>query len=426
METGNEQISKVSGWVFGISLIILVFSMFPLLLNSNNTLFIIICIICLTINIVTAIFCLVNRNAAIPTIQKSSTNSISSYQKEKIVILLPFVPTNDDLHEAQKNAIKDDCIAQLLGIYNFLKNDGQKYYDDFEFIFINHENKAEIAKIKAIKQLNKGVKYFFSTMSSVNIELSKFFVSNEMVKKNDSILLCTATSSMKLNLQKNRVYRFYPRCIEEGAVLADFIKKKQIKNVTSIVVGSNHGIETAKSLEYGINNKYISIKTITIEFGYSASYITKIINDKKDDLNKKDLAIMVCHYGQGITDIVNALKETIFTDENGNYRDRAELPLILFSSTIMSDMWLGKINDILNNINYIIAEPIYPKEKKDVVKDFAHAAFSHFIRTIEKKNNEIIDFHTAWITIECMNKLSHTFEDNGDTIINMKVEHNIK
>jgi hypothetical protein len=382
--------------------------------------------------------------------------------RKRVAILLPLDP-NGIINESQRKAIIDDSIAQLLGIFKFIRNEGQKTYDDIEYIFINHQNHPPTAKEKVAEEIKKGTKYFFSTMSKVNVELSEFFTGekdndgNKIDDRNNPILVCTATSSCKLKTGKNKVYRYYPRSIEEGERLAISLNELLLlqniniadRNVSSIIINSNHGIETVEAFKKKLNSDelrssqihYNESKEVKLCFDMDKNRVKEAIKQHRVFYSNKNHTILISHYGQGITDIMDSLRELVLGEIktlNGEnvfvYKNKNELPFFLFSSTLKSETWQKPIKEILAHIRYCIAVPQYDNgstKHKDVVKDFSEYAFTKLIKSIIMlKKGRKEDFHSAWTSINSPDDLVRNREyvldenrmENGDIKINMTTE----
>jgi ABC-type multidrug transport system fused ATPase/permease subunit len=380
--------------------------------------------------------------------------------RKLVAILLPLDPKSET-EDSQRKAIVDDSIAQLLGIFKFIRNEGQKTYDDIEYIFINHQNHPSTAKEKVTEEIKKGTKYFFSTMSKVNVELSEFFTGekdkdgNKIDDRNNPILVCTATSSCKLKTEKNKVYRYYPRSKEEGErfaiTLNDLLQNINIadRKVSSIIINSNHGIETVNAFSKKLKSdelkgskiQYKESEEVKLCFDMNKNKVKRAIEQHSDFYSNKNHTILISHYGQGITDIMDSLRELVLgkiTIRNGenvfDYKKKEELPLFLFSSTLKSETWQQPIKEILDHIRYCIAVPQYDNgatKHVDVVKDFSEYAFTKFIKSIIMvKNGRKEDFHSAWTSINSPDDLVENIEylrdenhiENGDIKITMKID----
>jgi hypothetical protein len=320
-------------------------------------------------------------------------------------------------------------------------------------IFINHENDPSTAIEKVEEEIKKGTKYFFSTMSKVNVRLSGFFTGeadddgNKIDDKNNPILVCTATSSYKVQTKKNKVYRYYPRSKEEGEQLAmvlnDLSKTIKIEKASAIILDSNHGTEAVEAFKENlVGIVYDTTHEVKVSFGMSKDDVFKTVEAHKTDLSDKKLAILISHYGQGITDIMTSLKELVLAEkvnvsgkEVWSYKNKEALPLFLFSSTLKSETWQKPIEDILKQIRYRIAVPQYDKKSNkhaDVVKDFSEFTFTKFIKSIIMvKNGRKKDFHSAWKSINTPDDLVKNREyvrdkktgiENGDTKIYMTID----
>ena len=141
------------------------------------------------------------------------TTEYNSYKK-RIVLLFP-------LNEELKSSYQDG-VRQLLGFTEYLQNNPE-YSKNIEFRIYDHSMKEEVAERIIKEEMDEGTQYFFSTMSKVNVPLSKAFpkiVESYNFKGKKPILVCGVTSAPSINLTENSVYRYYIRSQEEAKILA--------------------------------------------------------------------------------------------------------------------------------------------------------------------------------------------------------------
>jgi len=310
-------------------------------------------------------------------------------QRERIAILLPW--------SQSKQAALEDGKLQLEGVINFIAHN-DSIAKEFDFVFLNHENDTTVAMKKVNEELKLNTKYFFSTMSAVNECLSKKFISDPEMK--NAILVCAVTSSPEVKTMRNKVYRYYVRSKEEGDKLA-MIVDDSIKNATAIVVGDSYGKGAAMAFQERWNDRE---SREPMEYVYHLPQNAnkeKIVEYIKQNIKKippPPRAILICHYGHGIIQVISALKDL----------NLIEGSTLLFTSTAHNDRWQGHINRILreqkNKGSHYYAMPNYEyavgyNEKKysDDVKDFSEFAMGKLILSINKvKEKQAKTFDEAW------------------------------
>jgi hypothetical protein len=86
-------------------------------------------------------------------------------KQERVAILLPWSSSK------LKAALVEDGQLQVGGIIDFITKNEDKT-GKANFVFIDHKNDTTIAKTKVQEELHKGTKYFYSTMSAVNEDIS--------------------------------------------------------------------------------------------------------------------------------------------------------------------------------------------------------------------------------------------------------------
>jgi hypothetical protein len=313
-------------------------------------------------------------------------------KRERIAILLPLAGSS--------KTAQQDGMVQLLGVMNCITE--KNYSDDFEFVFIDHKNEYdEELKGKINSELRKGTKYFFSTMSKVNVPLSHYFCDsiyletyNDIRNNLMPILVCSATSTPDIQTCANKVYRYYVRSEDEGNGLCDYTKALHYSKVTSIFVDDAYG--------QGATNAFIKkwekdVSQIPLKFD-SLKYIKTQIEENISKIKVQNQAILICHYGMGMDNIIKSLEEYNVLEE---YK-----PILLITSTFSNEDWQRPIRHILNrhNIKCFSVKPDYidcdEKDKyNDDVKDFANFAFKKLLNSIivvkkDKKGN----FNTEWIS----------------------------
>jgi hypothetical protein len=337
---------------------------------------------------------------------------------ERIAILLPFTA------KSKQQSVVDDGLVQLSGVLEFIKTEGQQFSDKIGYTFIDHENHSgKTIESKIDNELKLGTKYFFSTMGDMNESLSDYF-RKEKVKKYNPVLVCTAVSSHNFKTEKNRIYRFYVRSTEEGDILAETANTLGLKKATAIVISSSYG----KTIEEKFREKWQTdygltyTSAIEVAYGEEKDNIKKELSKRgKEDYMDKD-AILVCHYGVGLTNIIQSLYELGIFDTPG------KRPVLLISSTFKSDTWQKPVEKILGEIPHYIAVPKYDKSTKkgkytDVVKNFSYFTIEKMVRTIVKiSDREASTFNEAWCSEKTPKYLCFDYEEPGDAKIEMGIE----
>ncbi|MBK9271926.1 MAG: hypothetical protein IPM48_10025 [Saprospiraceae bacterium] len=326
--------------------------------------------------------------------------------KTRIVIMLP-------LGDVIKPAYQDG-MRQMYGYAEFLNDYNSRYTEDFEFVPVDHSMNYEIAKQIVEREVNNGTKYFICTMSKVNEELSQHF--DEIVSKckysgDHPILICTVTSSPKISLKPNSVYRFYVRSQEEGKCLANFATNKKINSATYIVVNDPYGKGADEEFKKNWNGKFT--EGIKVDFGTGVDEISSQIEKQLKSIPQTDRqAIFIAHYGNGIDNILKALSKEKISG------------VILATSTLSITDWQEPIQNILSTYEWYTCVPDYnsiDKNQDDVIKNFTTHTLKRLVQTINLKNgNPTSSFDENWKKAEVYTNLDITWDTNGDAIIPMK------
>lgn len=335
--------------------------------------------------------------------------------QERIAVLIPGPYSKSE-------AVKDDGKLQLAGVMDFImQNDSlmQKY----NVVFLDHQNDTSVAKEKVSKEINRGTKYFFSTMSAVNECLSNEFLSNKKIPK-DAILMCAVTSSNNINTRKGKVYRYYIRSNEEGKTLA-LEGCKSFKQATVIVVGDNYGKGAAKAFKEYWNDSGTKIQDdemFILPKDANKEGIKNYISKREKFMPQEPRAILICHYGEGIANIVQALKELDLLGDSTS---------LFFTSTINNNRWKKQVEQILEKGIHYYSTPDYHYSEdckevyNDDVKDFSHFAMEKFIKSIDQMNsNTSFDDAYKRTNIPSEHTLSVHFSNDGDNDVPMKVVSN--
>ena len=327
-------------------------------------------------------------------------------EKIRIVIMLP-------LGDVIKPAYQDG-MRQMYGYAEFLNDYNARYTEDFEFVPIDHSMSYDVAKQIIEREVNNGTKYFICTMSKVNEELSKYFVeiiSNCKFTGQQPILICTVTSSPKINLKPNLIYRFYVRSQEEGKCLADLANSKKLTSATYIVVNDPYGKGAVEEFKKNWDGKFS--EGIKVDFGTGVDEISeKIEKQFKNIPDSERQAIFIAHYGNGIDNIVKALS-----------REKIK-GVILATSTLSISDWQEPIKNILSTYDWYTCVPNYnsiDKNQDDVIKNFTTHTLKRLVQTINlTKGNPQTTFDENWKKAEVYINLEIAWDTNGDAIIPMK------
>lgn len=342
---------------------------------------------------------------------KHSAKANSTYvNKTRVVIMLP---TGDIVQSAYQ-----DGMRQLYGFAEFINDkDGERYSDDYEFIPVSHAMDSNIAKDIIIRETNKGTKYFISTMSKVNEPLSKNFdniISQCKYSGPKPILICTVSSSSKIKLSKNSVYRFYIRSREEAKVLANEASRLDFKSATYIVVDDPYGHDMVDEFRKNWPGTNSFPEGIFIKYGDDIAEIEKKIKKMllADNANHGK-AILVAHYGKGLDNIISVLSNL-----------HIKGAIFATSSLGISD-WQEPVKNQLKAMNWYTCVPDYKRKdesKKDVVKNFMTFTLSRLVQALNTlKNDPTKNFDECWKQAEVSLDLEITWDSNGDSIIPLKV-----
>ncbi len=251
-------------------------------------------------------------------------------------------------------------------------------------------------------------------MSKVNESLSQHFeeiISHCKFSGHKPILICTVTSSPKINLEPNLIYRFYIRSQEEGKCLADLANNKKINSATYIVVNDPYGKGAVEEFKKNWNGKFT--EGIKVDFGTGVDEISQQIERQIKNIPASDRqAIFIAHYGNGIDNIVKAL-------------DREKIKgVILSTSTLSINDWQEPIKNILSTYDWYTCVPNYnsiDKNQDDVIKNFTTHTLKRLVQTINlTKGNPGTTFDENWKKAEVYINLDISWDTNGDAIIPMK------
>ncbi|MDP1728463.1 MAG: ABC transporter substrate-binding protein [Bacteroidota bacterium] len=354
--------------------------------------------------IVFALMSLINLGYALGNKSKASETNIQ--RKIRIVMMLPF---------GEQIQYKDG-MRQMYGYVEFLKSNNSASTDDFEFVPIDHLMDYKTAKEIIIKEVNRGTKYFISTMSKVNEDLTANFediLSQCKFMGQKPILICTVTSSPKLVLKPNLVYRFYIRSQEEGKQLAQFANGANFSTATYIVVNDQYGIGALEEFKKYWNGTIA--QGIRINYESDVDEIAESIekNIKNNIPEAKRQVIFIAHYGNGIDNVFKALQKVKLQG------------IILATSTLSIRNWQEPIKNILLHYEWHTCVPDYKDiqidmNNDDVIKNFITHTLKKLVQTINLGKKDTISFDERWKAAEVDLNLDINFE-KGDAKIPIKV-----
>ncbi|MBK9721988.1 MAG: amino acid ABC transporter substrate-binding protein [Saprospiraceae bacterium] len=331
--------------------------------------------------------------------------SPNTNDRTRIVLLFP-------LGDQIKSSYQDGQ-RQMLGYVDFLRKTNSLYSSDFDFIFLDHGMSFDNAKRIIEKEVTNGTKYFISTMSAVNVDLSKHFediISKCNYEGSRPILICTVTSSPAITIKKNIVYRFYVRSQEEGKVLAEKCNGLNISSGIYIIVDDAYGKGAVDEFKKYWNGEFtVGLK---IGFGYGSEKISEqIVNKLKIIPKDANQVIFIAHYGNGIDEIIKAINKVKL---NG---------VIFATSTLSIKDWQEPINEILMSYRWFTCVPNYKtnEDNDDVIRNFTTYTLLKLIQTINlAKEGSNVTFDECWEK-SFLDFNMEISTDKGDALIPMKV-----
>lgn len=336
---------------------------------------------------------------------KEKHTSIKESNKKRIVLLLP-------LNESLKSAYEDG-IRQVTGFAEFLK-DNSECTRHFEFALYDHSMKFDINLENSIRQeMEEGTKFFICSMSSVALPLSQNFekiVKSSKIIGEKPILICAVASTPALTLKENLIYRFYIRSQEEGTQLASIANEQGINTATFIAVDDEYGKGAVKEFKTKWKGKMPVTDGILVSKLLTVEEIKNLITDKIKTIPAENRqAIFICHYGNGIDNVVTALDAT------------GVKAILLATSTISIYDWQKPIKPILDKTEWFTCVPDYSSyktEQKDVIKNFTTYTLHRLTEAI-LKTNDTATFDSNWKKVVYPDNLTVTWDGN-DAVIPMK------
>ena len=343
--------------------------------------------------------------------QNSTLFSKSSIQneKEKIVVLIPL-----NKNKSAEPAYQDGK-RQAYGYIDLIEENAN-LLTKYEIVFKNHEMNATKAVEIVADELERGTNYFISTMSHISERLSLDFDGLvEKHKHNDKDkpkLIVTVSSSSKINVTANRVYRFYIRSNEESSLLAHYYSKQNFKNrLISIVVNDNYG-RRAREIFNDTYSKPFDIN-VSLEIKWNKAKIREEII-KKIALNNSSNTFFIVHYGNGLDNIISVLDELKLKGQ------------LLISHPITVKEWNYPIENILSNYDWATCYPESPTgdlyKSNDIIRDFVYFTLYRLIKSIDVSNISEKDFDAAWKESNKPHEIKYKINSDGDSEIKLKIK----
>jgi uncharacterized protein YifN (PemK superfamily) len=343
------------------------------------------------------------------TFSKSSSENL----KERIVVLIPL-----NKNKSNEPAYQDGK-RQAYGYVDLIEKNSE-ILDNYEIVFKNHEmNTAKAVEIVA-EELEKGTNYFISTMSHISERLSldfEYLVEIHKHKNKDKPkLIATVSSSSKISVKTNRVYRFYIRSNEESDLLARYYSKQNSENrLISITVNDNYG-NRAREIFNDTYSKPFDIN-VPLEIKWNKEKIKQQIQ-KKIAINTEENTFFIVHYGNGLDNIISILDEL---DLKGQ---------LLISHPITVNEWNKPIENILSKYNWATCYPESPSgeyyESEDIIRDFVYFTLHRLIKSIDASKVSAIDFNKAWTESDEPNRIKYKINLEGDSEIKLKIKTHYK
>jgi len=337
----------------------------------------------------------------------------TEYHKERIVVLIPL-----NKNKSNEPAYQDGK-RQAYGYIDLIEKNS-RILDNYEIVFKNHEmNTAKAVEIVA-EELEKGTNYFISTMSHISERLSLDFedlVEKHKHKDKDKPkLIATVSSSSKISVKTNRVYRFYIRSNEESDLLARYYSKLNSDNrLISITVNDNYG-NRAREIFNETYSKPFDIN-VPLEIKWNKAKIKEQIQ-KKIALNTDNNTFFIVHYGSGLDNIISILYEL---DLKGQ---------LLISHPITVKEWNEPIEKILSKYDWATCYPESPSgefyKSEDIIRDFVYFTLHRLIKSIDDSKVSSKDFDTAWKKSNEPNRIKYKINSEGDSEIKLKIKTHTK
>ena len=355
-----------------------------------------------------SVFCIIGAQYT-ATFSKPS----SKYHKERIVVLIPL-----NKNKSNEPAYQDGK-RQAYGYVDLIEKNSD-ILNNYEIVFKNHEmNTAKAVEIVR-EELEIGTNYFVSTMSHISERLSldfenlveKYKDKDKDKDKDKPKLITTVSSSSKINVKPNRVYRFYIRSKEESDLLARYYSKLNSENrLVSITVNDNYG-NRARDVFNNAYSKPFDIN-VPLEIKWNRAKIKEQIQ-KKIAINTDNNTFFIVHYGNGLDNIISVLNEL---DLKGQ---------LLISHPITVEEWNKPIENILSKYDWATCYPESPSgeyyESKDIIRDFVYFTLHRLIKSIEDSKASTKDFNTAWTESNEPNRIKYNINLEGDSEIKLKIK----
>jgi hypothetical protein len=333
--------------------------------------------------------------------------------RERIVVLIPLDKTKADEPAYQ------DGKRQAYGYIDLLEKNPD-VLNKYDIVFKNHGMDETKALEIVSDELRNGTNYFISTMSHISERLSKDFESLIKQNKDSELakpkLIVTVSSSSKIQVQPNSVYRFYIRSNEESSLLANYAIKEGVNDrLVAIVVDDNYG----RRAQEVFNDNYG--KPFDINIPLSISWTKdKIKSEISNKVASNGVAntFFIVHYGNGLDNVISSISELKLP---GNF---------LISHPITVDEWYKPVEDILNSRDWVTCYPeaadggIYVSD--DIIRDFVYFSIHRLIKTIEETSYSTANFDSAWENSNEPQRIRYKINAEGDSEIKLKLESHTK
>jgi len=327
--------------------------------------------------------------------------------KIRIAVLLPLDRNKHDSPPYQ------DGKRQAYGYIDLI----EKYpdlLDEFEIIFKNHGMNTDKAIEIVTSELKLGTNYFISTMSQVSERLSANFQSLVIEHKKNKIdnpkLIITVTSSNKIILKKDLIYRFYIRSEEESKLLSNYYIDNILSDrIVAITVDDNYG-NRAKEIFCSEMHRPFDL-FIPLQIDWNFEKIKNEISLRLGNNRVKNQTFFIVHYGNGLDNIITSLYEL---NQSG---------ILLLSHPITVKEWNYPIIDILEKFQWITCfvesknGGIYNSD--DIIRDFTFFSLERLIHTIKSSQNTGSTFDECWKALDEPKDIAYNIDENADSKIKL-------
>ena len=343
---------------------------------------------------------------------------IAVHKKTKIGLLLALSNINDlDKSVEIDNVFYDYGANEMNGLSVFLRYD-KDHGNEYDFELIDHKsNYSEKLEEKIIAMMKEGTKYFICTTSPISVPLSRKFEALILKSetKNKPILICTNSSSNKIETKANVVYRLFTRSSEQSALLADKGRELNLKNIKFIAIDNEYGRGALESFDLAWSKKgNLSISGIFLDPALSKNkIIEEILNS--DLLNDNPDGLFLASNNNGLDAIIRAL-----------YDFPNDIVILAPSGMSIKNNQL-EIEQLLAKKRWFVSIPkVKAKESlmtHNVYTSFLYINISKLTHTIEElEENKSLTFHEEWTKTEIPRLLDFEYEKQGDFIVRSRLD----